>query len=142
MRQYRSIFVIAGAVMLLAISCGKTESTADIPQNTAETNDQTATPLTPTDQAGTKTFNVTGTNFKFSTTEIRVKQGDKVTINFTNSAGFHDWVVDEFNAGTKQLAPGQSESVTFTASKAGTFEYYCSVADHRRQGMVGKLIVE
>lgn len=90
----------------------------------------------------TKTFNVTGHNFAFSDTEIRVKKGEKVTINFESTDGFHDWVVDEFNAATKQVQPGTKTSVTFTADKAGTFEYYCSVGRHRAMGMVGKLIVE
>lgn len=33
-------------------------------------------------------------------------------------------------------------SVTFVADETGTFEYYCSVGNHRGQGMIGKLIVE
>lgn len=89
-----------------------------------------------------KTFDVKGVNFAFDVKEIRVKKGDKVTINFESSEGFHDWVVDEFKAATKQVNPGTPTSVTFVADKAGTFEYYCSVGKHRQNGMVGKLIVE
>ena len=85
---------------------------------------------------------VTGRNFAFSQNEIRVKKGDVVTINFTSTEGFHDWVVDEFNASTKSVNPGTPTSVTFTASKTGTFEYYCSVGQHRQFGMKGNLIVE
>lgn len=33
-------------------------------------------------------------------------------------------------------------SVTFVADTLGTFEYYCSVGNHRAQGMVGNLVVE
>jgi plastocyanin len=87
-------------------------------------------------------FDISGAPFKFSVKEIRVKQGDTVRINFTNSEGLHDWVVDEFNARTKQLQAGTSETVEFVADKKGEFEYYCSVGTHRAQGMVGKLIVE
>ncbi len=32
--------------------------------------------------------------------------------------------------------------VEFTADKKGTFEYYCSVGEHRVNGMKGKFIVE
>lgn len=74
--------------------------------------------------------------------EIKVKQGDKVKIEFTSSEGFHDWVVDEFNAATKRVKAGESSSVEFTADKKGTFEYYCSVGEHRDNGMFGKFIVE
>ncbi|MEK7071134.1 MAG: plastocyanin/azurin family copper-binding protein [Patescibacteria group bacterium] len=89
-----------------------------------------------------KTFKVDGSNFKFSVTEMKVKQGDKVKIVFTPKSGFHDWVLDEFNAKTKQLAAGATETVEFVADKKGTFEYYCSVGQHRKMGMVGSLIVE
>lgn len=89
-----------------------------------------------------KEFALDASPFTFSVKEIRVKQGDRVKITLTNKAGLHDWVLDEFNARTKQLAAGATESVEFTADKKGTFEYYCSVGNHRQQGMVGKLIVE
>ena len=91
-----------------------------------------------------KTFSVTGTEFRFSLPEMRVKQGDTVRVTLTNGGTMpHDWKVDEFNAATKIVAPGgQPETVEFVAGEAGTFEYYCSVGQHRANGMVGKLIVE
>lgn len=89
-----------------------------------------------------KEFMVEGAPFTFSLKEMRVKQGDTVTVTFANKEGFHDWVLDEFNARTKQIKTGETDAVTFVADQAGTFEYYCSVGNHRAQGMVGKLIVE
>lgn len=89
-----------------------------------------------------KKFAVTGSSFKFSLSEIRVKKGDTVKILFTNTEGFHDWVIDEFNARTPQIAVGKTETVTFVADQTGTFEYYCSVGAHRANGMKGNLIVE
>lgn len=89
------------------------------------------------------TFDVEGVDFAFDVTEIIVKKGDTVTINFTSTMGYHDWVVDEFEAATEQVTPDDGvTSVTFTADEAGTFEYYCSVGNHRAQGMVGNLVVE
>jgi plastocyanin len=89
-----------------------------------------------------KVFTVKGVNYGYDVKEIKVKKGDTVTINFISSDGFHDWVVDEFKAATKKVQPGTPTSVTFVADKQGTFEYYCSVGQHRVHGMVGKLIVE
>ena len=89
-----------------------------------------------------KVFTLDSFNFGYSETEIRVKQGDTVTINLTNSDGFHDWVVDEFSAATEKIREGGETSVTFVADQTGTFEYYCSVGSHRANGMVGNLIVE
>lgn len=97
---------------------------------------------TSTTTSAVKTFNVTGENFNFSLAEMKVKVGDKVKVVFTNSEGMHDWVVDEFNARTKVIPEGQTDTVEFVASKKGTFEYYCSVGSHRAQGMKGNLIVQ
>jgi plastocyanin len=93
------------------------------------------------------TFALTGKNFVFvidgqENPELRVKQGDTVTIELAVTEGFHDWVVDEFAAKTQQVKSGGTTSVTFVADKQGTFEYYCSIGSHRQQGMKGTLIVE
>jgi len=98
-------------------------------------------------EPGMVTFKLSGENFKFTmdgqtAPELRVKKGDKVRIEFTSIGGFHDWKVDEFDVATDRVNTGESAAVEFTASQAGTFEYYCSVGNHRAQGMVGKLIVE
>ncbi|MFT5036907.1 MAG: plastocyanin [Candidatus Azotimanducaceae bacterium] len=92
--------------------------------------------------AQTHVFDVGGVNFAFDVTEIKVKEGDTVTINFESNDGFHDWVVDEFDAATERVRPGTPTSFTFVADKKGIFEYYCSVGSHRANGMVGNLIVE
>ena len=94
-----------------------------------------------------KVFTLTGENYKFildgkESPELKVKEGDKVIIKFTNTAGLHNWVLDEFNVATKQVKAGESSSVEFIADKKGTFEYYCSVGGHRFEGMKGNLIVE
>ena len=90
----------------------------------------------------TQVFNIKGLDYSYDVKEIRVKLGSTVQINFTNTEGFHDLVIDEFNAATKQIPVNQSETITFVADKVGTFEYYCSVGKHRANGMWGKLIVE
>lgn len=88
------------------------------------------------------TVEVIGDHISFDKKEIKVKHGDIVTINFSSTNGFHDWVVDEFNAKTNRIKQDEKTSVTFVADKKGIFEYYCSVGEHRSFGMVGKLIVE
>lgn len=89
-----------------------------------------------------KLFTVTGSNFVFDVEEIRVKEGDTVTIHFMSAEGVHDFVIDEFNVQTQKVGTGEVSSVTFVADKKGTFEYYCSIGSHRANGMEGKLIVE
>jgi plastocyanin len=89
-----------------------------------------------------KEFAVTGKNFEFSLKEIRVVKGDYVRINFTSTDGFHDWMLDEFNVATERVTTGNSASVEFVADKTGSFEYYCSVGNHKELGMKGALIIE
>ncbi|MEA2037832.1 MAG: plastocyanin/azurin family copper-binding protein [Nanoarchaeota archaeon] len=94
-----------------------------------------------------KTYVLTGENFKFlmdgkEAPELRVQEGDRVRIEFTSTDGFHDFVVDEFNAATERVNTDGSTFVEFVADKKGTFEYYCSVGSHRANGMKGNLVVE
>jgi nitrosocyanin len=102
----------------------------------------TTTPATTT-QAAVKAFTVSATNFRFTPSEIRVKQGDTVRITLTNNSTMpHDWKVDAFGAATKIIQGGQQDTIEFVANKTGQFEYYCSVGNHRQMGMKGTLIVE
>lgn len=126
------------------VSCGdiKTDNAMMMQDGKLIEGDGTTSTSTTAVQGSAKTFDITGKDYAFSTKEIKVKKGDKVTINFTSTDGFHDWVVDEFNARTTRVSTGGKTSVTFTADKTGTFEYYCSVGSHRAKGMKGNLIVE
>ena len=130
-------------------SVQSTENTAEVSEETninepmMENSIDSSTEVNLDEAMITKsTFTVAGVNFAFDVKEIIVQEGDIVTINFESTEGFHDWVVDEFNAATSKVRPGTPTSVTFVADKVGTYEYYCSVGNHRLQGMVGKLIVE
>lgn len=90
-----------------------------------------------------KSFTVKASNFVFDLKEIKVKKGDTVRITLQSSGMPHDWVVDEISgARTKILQSGQEETIEFKADKSGAFEYYCSVGQHRKNGMFGKLIIE
>lgn len=93
-----------------------------------------------------KKFVLTGENFKFrmdgkAAPELKVNVGDTVRIEFRSTDGLHDWTVDEFNAATRTVQTGGSTFVEFVADKAGTFQYYCSVGNHRQLGMIGNLVV-
>lgn len=89
-----------------------------------------------------KEFTVEGSAFKFVPATMTVNKGDTVRITFKNTGGFHDFVIDEFDVKTKQIGAGASETIEFVADQSGTFEYYCSVGNHRAQGMKGTLTVK
>ena len=92
--------------------------------------------------AGEASFTVIGGNFYYDLDDITVQEGDEVTITFKAAEGTHDFVLDEFGVQSETVSGDDETTVTFTADKKGTFEFYCSIGDHRAQGMVGTLTVE
>ena len=69
-----------------------------------------------------------------------MKKGDTIRIKITNTKGSHDFTLDEY--GIKKITPLNEEVVVeFTADKAGSFKYYCSMPGHRQMGQEGTLIV-
>lgn len=111
------------------------------PPTTPATSTSTSTPSTGTQNGAVKEFTVTGKNFSFIPAAMSVKRGDRVRITFVNESGTHDLRVDGYNVGTKVIQGGASETFEFVADKTGSFEYYCSVGQHREMGMKGTLTV-
>lgn len=133
----KKTFLLVAAILLLAAGCSKSGSNSNETVNT-NTNVSTNTETS----ANVKSFTVVARNYSFAPATITVNKGDTVRITFQNSGGDHDFVLDEFNARTNVIHSGQSETVEFTADKAGSFEYYCSVGTHRQMGMRGTLMVQ
>ncbi|OHB06312.1 MAG: hypothetical protein A3B22_00285 [Candidatus Zambryskibacteria bacterium RIFCSPLOWO2_01_FULL_47_33] len=94
-----------------------------------------------TNPTGIKEFSIDEVPFSLSPSTITVNRGDTVRITVKNKQGTHDLKIDEFNASTRVLNVGEEQIITFVADKVGVFEYYCSVGNHRAQGMVGTLRV-
>lgn len=138
---------ITGYVMMSPKSATAPSASTPTPTDAMTNEEITETTTTPSNQASMTVVEsgkivVEGKNFSFSPNKITVKKGQPVTIVFKNAGGIHDFTLDEFNAKTKQIKTGESEEVTFTPDKAGSFEFYCSVGNHRAMGMVGTLTVE
>jgi len=92
--------------------------------------------------ADAKEVVVTESNYKFTPNKITAKKGQKTRIVFKNSGGMHDFRVDELQLATSIIQNGEEDFVEFTPDKTGTYEFYCSVGNHRQMGMVGTLTVE
>lgn len=90
---------------------------------------------------------VDGVDMSFSPSTISVKKGDtvRVTLNNTDANSkfeiTHDFVIDEFQVQSEEIGEGESTTFEFVADKAGSFEYYCSIGEHRENGMFGTLTV-
>jgi amicyanin len=74
-------------------------------------------------------------NFTFTPTELRIKVGQTVTWTNEDSAQ-HDVVANDGSFKSELLSKGQSFSFTFT--KAGTYDYVCTL----HAPMKAKVIVE
>lgn len=81
---------------------------------------------------------------KFNPATLDVTKGEKVTVSLVNkdSAQNHSFVMTDFNVKIEQVAPGKTGTATFTASKTGTFQYFCDVPGHKDGGMTGQLTVK
>ncbi|MEO5764604.1 MAG: cupredoxin family protein [Casimicrobiaceae bacterium] len=98
---------------------------------------------------------------RYSTSQIRVAQGETVTFVLANKGKLlHELVIGtkeelekhaemmRANPGMEHeepymahVKPGGSERLTWTFTKAGTFEYGCLVAGHFEAGMKGTIVV-
>lgn len=103
----------------------------------------TATPtatITPTEVVNGE-ISVEAGSFYFKPNLIRVKKGEKVKLTLNAVSMMHDFNIDELGVKVPLTKNGTSSTVEFIPTKAGEFEFYCSVGSHRANGQVGKLIV-
>ncbi len=139
-----AVLLVGGGI--LALGSGNKSQSGD--NTLALESERTAELLTsnPTASASStsdvKIISVEAGSYYYKPNEIRVKKGEKVKINMTSKDMMHDFNIDELGVSIPITKAGGTASVEFTADKTGTFEYYCSVGNHRRLGQVGKLIVE
>lgn len=94
------------------------------------------------DTTSVKTITIDAGSFYYKPNVITVKKGTKVKIVMTSKDMMHDFNIDELKVKIPVTKAGNTATVEFTADKVGTFEYYCSVGQHRKNGQVGSLIVE
>ncbi|EPY04182.1 cytochrome c oxidase subunit II [Paenibacillus alvei TS-15] len=118
------------AAMLLAVSlagCGSAKDSAKELEGTA------------TSSEGTGTVTIKATNYKFEPGTIKVKKGDKVKLTLSNKQGLHGLKLEDYNVELQE----DGATAEFTADKAGTFEFHCSImCGSGHDGMKGELVVE
>lgn len=81
-------------------------------------------------------------SFYYNPNEIMVNLGETVKIVMKSKDMMHNFNIDELDVHLPITRAGETNSVEFTANKAGEFEYYCSMSGHRQKGQFGKLIVQ
>lgn len=141
------ILLIGAGILFLLLKKGASVVvpilTTPGPTNTMIQNTVTSSSLNDPNMMGNlRSFDIEGSNYKFEPSEIVVKQGDTVQINFKNNQGMHNLTIDGLNVATKTIKEGVSEQLTFVAEKKGTFEFYSSVGNDQAVGMKGILLVQ
>ena len=106
------------------------------------TMSETTTPATSEAMTDEQTIKMTAGSFYYNPKQITVKKGQKVKIEFSAVDMMHNFNIDELNVHGETTKSGDTTTIEFTADKVGSFEYYCSVANHRKMGQVGTLIVQ
>lgn len=85
---------------------------------------------------------MTAKKYEFSPNPIRVKKGERVRLIITATDRDHGIKIEAFNV-EQRLKKGVPTTVDFTADKAGSFPFKCSVhCGFGHGGMKGTLIVE
>lgn len=92
--------------------------------------------------ANVKEFTIDGANYSYTPNNLTVNEGDTVRITLNSTDMMHDFVIDELDVKSDVIPNGESTTIEFVADQSGTFEFYCSVGDHRERGMVGTLTVQ
>jgi uncharacterized cupredoxin-like copper-binding protein len=109
------------------------------PGAVGETGETAEEPVDETEAAEPVT--VIAHDIYFDPTDITIPADTDVTFVIPNEgAALHDFVIDELDISTDDIAPGSQIEIVINAP-AGTYEFYCSIPGHREAGMWGTLTV-
>lgn len=143
--------VVVIVIIILVVILNGSNAQEDQPESQGssiqETQSNTDTPesqqnIETDDTSQEIDFSLEMKNFSFTPNAMEVKAGETIRVKLTNTSGTHDFVIDELNVQSSLLGSGEEEIIEITApsdSIRSTYEFYCSVGNHRELGMVGEL---
>jgi uncharacterized cupredoxin-like copper-binding protein len=129
------LILCAALTLLVAAACGGGSSGSGSGQSAA----------TPTPNQVVKTVDMTASEFTFSTgSTIMLDKAGTYEFKLTNGGQFPHALEISGNGvddKTATLQP-QGTATLKVDLKAGTYEYYCPVSNHKQRGMEGQIIVK
>lgn len=135
----RSMIALALATALLAGCGGDDEEPATTPEPAAEATEA------PADSGGGEAVKVSSPadgSLKFDQATLTAKAG-KVTFTYSNPSQVpHAFEVEGSGVEEETDTITEGEASVTVDLKAGSYEYYCPVGQHRAAGMEGTLTVE
>ena len=96
-----------------------------------------------TEASSGATVELVATDFKFDQSTVNVDAAGTTTFRLTNDGGTTHGLEIEgqgIEEEAEEIGPGESTEVTVDL-KAGQYEFYCPVSNHRELGMEGTLVV-
>ncbi len=90
-------------------------------------------------------YEIEAKNFSYSLKTIEMKAGETIRVKLVNAEGTHDLMIAELEVKSKLLKAGESTVVEITApvsAKGQSYEFYCSVGNHRQMGMSGTIMIK
>lgn len=136
----RLMSLIAALLIITSIIAGGCANKAAEPA-AAPASIQTQEPATAPAASNVKEFSMTAKTWEFDPGTITVNKGDLVKIHITSADVDHGFGLDAYGI-KKDIPTGKTVDVEFTADKAGTFTYICTVyCGQGHRAMKGQLVV-
>ena len=140
---------VALASVLLLAACGGSSTGGATAADLKVSSPGEQLAFAPSTLAATAGAQVTVTYTNGSTAQkhtwVLVRGGDDIATKVNDAAAANGGAVSpgsDVIAGTKLVAGGGSETLSFTAPAAGSYTYLCTVPGHYPAGMKGALIVK
>ena len=85
-------------------------------------------------------------NYFYLPNKITAEPGEKLVLRLNVEGGMHDFKIDELNVQSKTIEKGDQDTVEFIIPKDAdtgkTYEFYCSIGNHKQLGMKGTITVK
>ena len=128
--KVRHLLLIVPAALLLAACGGGGENSAGSEEN----------------GGAVQTIQISEKDFSLNPSTVTLPKAGTYEFNVTNDGQTtHALEIEESGGGAEaesgDIEPGQSKTMRFTFSAAGSYEMYCPVDGHKDQGMKGSIMV-
>jgi plastocyanin len=139
MSRIRLIATVVAAAALVGAGCG-----SDDDGSSGGSSSSSSASSSGGTSAGGGAVKISETDFKLDPSSAKVDKAGKATFKVTNDGKpVHALEVEGpgEEAETESIDPGKSATLTVDLSKAGTYEMYCPIGNHKAMGMEGKVVV-